>query len=155
MLELKKLFQIKKSAAFSYIEAVVSLLIISLICFLIANVYSVSIKSINKTRNKLTATILHMNADSELRDLINGINYPYWVKEYNIESDENTITVEYFKGNPEKYTGTFNNIKIVECDFLRTNNKEPIGIFIKYTINDKEYETKELFSSFPFGAVKI
>lgn len=155
IVRLKKCFLKSKASGFSYIEAVVSLLIISLIGVLLASVYSISIKSISKMRIKINDSVEHLRVDDELRDFISCVDYPFWVKEYKVDSSENSITVEYFKGIEGTETKEFKNIEITECDFLRNEQKEPFGLYVKYKLKEQEYETKVLFSSFPFGAVKF
>lgn len=153
IIKLKKLFQ-NKSSGFSYIEAIVSLLIISLVAVMIASVYSVSIKSLTNTRHKFKYSINHLKADEEIREFISSVDYPFWINEYKLDSSENSITVEYYKGIEGFTTKEFNDVKIIECDFIRTSENEPVGIYVKYILNEKEYETKSLLASFPYGAVR-
>ena len=153
IIKLKKLFQ-NKASGFSYIEAIVSLLIISLVAVMIASVYSVSIKALTNTRQKLKNSINHLKVDEEIREFISSVDYPFWIKEYKMNFSENAITVEYHKGIEGCTTKEFNEVKIIECDFIRTSDKEPVGIYVKYILNEKEYETKSLFASFPYGAVR-
>lgn len=125
IVRLKKCFLKSKASGFSYIEAVVSLLIISLIGVLLASVYSISIRSVSKARIKIKDSVNHLRVDDELREFISCVDYPFWVKEYKVDSSENSITVEYFKGVEGTTTKEFKDIEITECDFLRNEQKEP------------------------------
>lgn len=157
----RKLLEMKKknplSAGYSFIEVLVSLIIIALIGGILYFSYAVSVKSINSSRHKLQYAIIRLNTDTVLRKNIQRINIPYWINETpDITANENKIYLDWIDGKKEKKTITFSNkVSFTECIPILTSNKKIKGIEVKYLIDNNEYKTVSLFSSRPYGEIEL
>ena len=69
-MNMQKIIYKDKIPAFTYIEVLVSLIIISLIASLLYFSYFVSIRSIRKSEDDLKIQILRLDVDAKIRDSV-------------------------------------------------------------------------------------
>ncbi|MBO4404927.1 MAG: type II secretion system protein, partial [Treponema sp.] len=136
------------SSAFSYVEVLVSLFIISMISIVLAVSYSVGIKAVVKDKESVFSSYKHMKVDSFLRKNIEKIEFPYWINELLLDAEDNILTISC---NNVTYT-----IKLPE--YVSIKKVEQLypdglaGVKISYEIGNKTYKSSVLFSSYSYGA---
>lgn len=141
---------------FTYIEVVVSLVIISLVAGLIYFSYAVSFKSLNSSKNRIKTEIIRINTDTLLRKNIESISIPFWDKEYDYSFSDNTIKLGRINGSREPYEIKLNDsVIITSCNPLKNKADKITGFEIRYQINGKEFETSALFASHDYGELEI
>ena len=144
--------------AFSFMEVLVSLVIISLISALLYFSYAVSLKSIAKSRQKTSDELTLLRTDSLLRSKIEGFRFPFWTKEIKFEFTGNSIEI-YHDGEKTENSSVLitvpEEIKITDCTALTGEDKSIRGLNIKYMIKETEHESKILFASRIYGENKI
>lgn len=146
----------KVHEGFTFIETLVSLSVITMICVMLVFCYSSSIKGITKSRVQVNADLELIDFDTTLRKLINSISLPEWKTDYNYTYTSSELFLEYVHGSSElAKTGINKNVKITDCSVIFYDNQKPAGLEIHYIYCGKEYTCNELFSSIPFGQEKL
>lgn len=142
--------------SFSYVETLVSLLVISIICVLLAFCYSTSVKSIVKTKQKAKEATQILQFDTFLRNTINSISVPAWEKDYTFTYSKNNIDLPWVNGKKEPQNTSIPEDFIIEkAETIKYKNSKPAGLKVIYTYNKKEYECSCLFSSIPYGVENL
>lgn len=144
------------SDGFSYIEVLVSLLIISLIGSLLFFSYSISVRSVDSSRKKVKTELLRIKTDSQLRKTIEKISIPSWTSEYEYNMINNTIELSWVDGkeNPQLLE-LDRKVEPIELKPLKFDDGHIVGFIIRYLINGTEYETVAVFASRPYGKEEI
>lgn len=150
-----KFFIFKREKGFSYIEVIISLLIISFIAGLLYFSYSICIKSLYSSKESIKNSIEHLEADKYLRESIQSVSLPFWQKTIEYAFTENEINISCSSGEIIKTFKMKHNIKLKEIDPIYTEGDRIKGLQIKYSINNKLYETKALFASRYYGDIQI
>ncbi|MCI6592811.1 MAG: type II secretion system GspH family protein [Spirochaetia bacterium] len=145
----------KKSEGFSYIEVIVSLLIISFIAGLLYFSYSICIKSLYSSKESIRNSIDHLEADEYLRESIQSVLVPFWQKSIDYSFTENEISISWDNGEVTKSFKMKAKAKIIEVNPIYSEEVRIKGLHIKYNVNNKSYETKALFASRYYGDVQI
>lgn len=150
------LLKSKHTKAFSYIEVLVSLFIISILSFVLYFSFGTVIKSYNSSKKKIKNASIQINTDSILRNNIEKIYIPYWENEYEFSFSNNSITLSWINGAEEKKEIFISNeVNIISAEVLYSANKKAIGLQIRYQIEDIDYELLAAFASIPYGAIKF
>jgi type II secretory pathway component PulJ len=157
---LKNLYNYKKikksKEAFTYIEVIVSLLIIALLAGLLYFSYAICIKGINSSRKSVKESIEWLNTDSILRKKIEAVSIPFWQKDYEYSFTPNSLTISWVNGLNASETINLPNIfKIQAVEPINSENDSIKGLIIKYQYKNSDYELKALFSSRPYGSAQI
>ena len=148
--------KLKINEAFTYIEVIVSLIIISLIACLLYFSYSICIKGFNSSRESVTDSLIHISVDSYFREKIQTVTIPYWLYDYEYTFTDSEIMLSWMNGEKKLDKVTVpKNVKIDDIRVIFSENKNIKGLHIKYFIKSKEYETKVLFASRVFGDLQI
>ncbi len=146
----------KAYEGFTFIETLVSLTVITMICVMLVFCYSSAIKGITKSRKQVNSDLELIDFDTSLRKIINSISLPQWKKDYNFTYTSTSLFLEYVNGSSEYIETTINkNFQIKNCFVIFYDNKKPAGLKVYYSYKNKEYICSELFSSIPFGQVKL
>ena len=146
----------KSKEGFTFIETIVSLAIITMICILLVFCYSSAIKGITKSREQVNSDLELIDFDTSLRKLINSISLPEWKNDYNFTYTSTSLFLEYVNGSSEYIETTINkNFQIKNCSVLFYDNEKPAGLKVSYSYKNKEYTCLELFSRIPVGQVKL
>ncbi len=146
----------KSKEGFTYIETLVSLAIVTMICVMLVFCYSSAIKGITKSREQVNSDFELIDFDTSLRKLINSISLPEWKKDYYVKYTPNSLLLEYVNGSSEYTETTINkNFQVKNCSVIFYDNEKPAGLKVCYSYKNKEYICSELFSSIPFGQVKL
>lgn len=147
-----------KQDGFTFIEAVVSLLIIALISAAIYATFATAYKALNTTQKSLIATSNVLIIDAKLRDSLSLVCIPFWVRNVHYSSTDTSITIPWVKGVESKsVTVSLENYKIENghIDIIKGVNEIPLGCHILYTIENKEYMTSIVFASIPLGQMSL
>jgi len=145
-----------RNEAFTLIETLVSLVIISIITTLIYFCCSSAIRNINKARNLTASDFKLIENDKNLRKIINSISVPDWETDYKLTYTPNSISFSWVEGQDCVYLYEFDNgFELKECTLMAYKNGEIAGIRIEYFYMGKNYECSQLFSSIPFGLMKL
>lgn len=151
-MNMQKIIYKDKIPAFTYIEVLVSLIIISLIAGLLYFSYFVSIRSLRKSENDLKIQILRLDVDTKIRDSAEEFIIPFWEKHINLTFSESQISFSWGDSPNNKRVLDFpSNVRIKNCDFLYSSSDIPQGLSVTYEINNQEFLTKALFASYFYG----
>lgn len=146
----------REDSAFSLVEVLVSLFIISLLCGALYFAFSTSTKSIFKARKSSADNYNWYINDEKIRNIITSVNIPYWARDFDFSATGNVISLNYVSGNSDtKEYLLSDSVDIVSFQILTTSASKPFGIYLKFKIDDFEYELKEVFSSLPDGLYGI
>lgn len=144
----------KKNNAFTLIEALISLLIISLIGLVITTAFSAGIKSLSKGTKRTNDQIKQLQTDTRVRTVAGKVCIPWWENECSISITSNSITFPWQNGLNEEQTVQFpKEITILSYELISTQNKHPIGIKLVCVNRTEEFIIEALFGSFPDGVV--
>ena len=146
----------KARAAFSYIEVVVSLMIISMVALLLYFTYAVSVRSVNSSKQRIKTEIVRIKTDTVLRRSIENIIVPAWISEYEYSFNDNSINLSWVNGNQNITEIEIEKmVKIISVEPLKTKTDKILGFEIKYSIDVNEFETIAIFASRPYGESEI
>lgn len=151
---LKKILkkQNEKVAAFTLIETLVSLLVVSLMGMILYFSFFVSVKSVNSSNNNVSVQIERLNTDRKLRTSIESVRVPFWVKEYDYSFSKNQLLFSWINGIDKKQNiGFSENVVLDSCIPILSKEDRIIGFEIKYSIKSNQFTTKALFSSYSYG----
>lgn len=151
---LKKILkkQNEKVAAFTLIETLVSLLVVSLMGMILYFSFFVSVKSVNSSNNNVSIQIERLNIDRKLRTSIESVRVPFWVKEYDYSFSKNQLLFSWINGIDKKQNiGFSENVVLDSCIPILSKEDRIIGFEIKYSIKSNQFTTKALFSSYSYG----
>ncbi|MBP3561599.1 MAG: hypothetical protein J6J67_03745 [Treponema sp.] len=151
---LKKILkkQNEKVAAFTLIETLVSLLVVSLMGMILYFSFFVSVKSVNSSNNNVSVQIERLNTDRKLRTSIESVRVPFWVKEYDYSFSKNQLLLSWINGIDKKQNiGFSENVVLDSCIPILSKEDRIIGFEIKYSIKSNQFTTKALFSSYSYG----
>ncbi len=151
-----KLLKNKHTNAFSFIEVLISLLIISMLTLLLYFSFGTIIKSYNLSKKKIKNSITQINTDSILRSNIEKICIPFWENEYDFSFSKNSLTINWLNGINETKTIIIPDIVcIIDVDMISNTKGKAIGLRILYQIEDSDYELTASFASIPYGVKKF
>lgn len=151
---LKKILkkQNEKVAAFTLIETLVSLLVVSLMGMVLYFSFFVSVKSVNSSNNNVSIQIERLNIDRKLRTSIESVRVPFWVKEYDYSFSKNQLLFSWINGIDKNQNISFSeNVVLDSCIPILSKEDRIIGFEIKYSINSNQFTTKALFASYSYG----
>lgn len=151
---LKKILkkQNEKVAAFTLIETLVSLLVVSLMGMILYFSFFVSVKSVNSSNNNVSVQIERLNTDRKLRTSIESVRVPFWVKEYDYSFSKNQLLLSWINGIDKNQNISFSeNVVLDSCIPILSKEDRIIGFEIKYSINSNQFTTKALFASYSYG----
>lgn len=151
---LKKILkkQNEKVAAFTLIETLVSLLVVSLMGMILYFSFFVSVKSVNSSNNNVSIQIERLNIDRKLRTSIESVRVPFWVKEYDYSFSKNQLLFSWINGIDKNQNISFSeNVVLDSCIPILSKEDRIIGFEIKYSINSNQFTTKALFASYSYG----
>lgn len=151
---LKKILkkQNEKVAAFTLIETLVSLLVVSLMGMILYFSFFVSVKSVNSSNNNVSVQIERLNTDRKLRTSIESVRVPFWVKEYDYSFSKNQLLLSWINGIDKNQNISFSeNIVLDSCIPILSKEDRIIGFEIKYSIKSNQFTTKALFASYSYG----
>lgn len=151
---LKKILkkQNEKVAAFTLIETLVSLLVVSLMGMILYFSFFVSVKSVNSSNNNVSIQIERLNIDRKLRTSIESVRVPFWVKEYDYSFSKNQLLFSWINGIDKNKNISFSeNVVLDSCIPILSKEDRIIGFEIKYSINSNQFTTKALFASYSYG----
>ncbi len=156
---------------FTFVETLVSLLIISLTAVILYGAFNSSIHAIYSSVSHTITNYQILKTDTVLRREVANICIPYWQKDFTYTTSYNKIELPWYcakdkwtlslfiseTGNliletdaDSKKTYTLlNGIEDISFKLVTASNNIPFGIKITYTKNDKKYITTVLFSSRP------
>ena len=151
---LKKILkkQNEKVAAFTLIETLVALLVVSLMGMVLYFSFFVSVKSVNSSNKNISIQIERLNIDRKLRNSIESVKVPFWIKEYDYSFSQNHLLLSWINGIEEKQNIIFSeNIALDSCMPILSKEDRIIGFEIKYFIKNNQFTTKALFASYSYG----
>ena len=151
---LKKILkkQNEKVAAFTLIETLVSLLVVSLMGMILYFSFFVSVKSVNSSNNNVSIQIERLNIDRKLRTSIESVRVPFWVKEYDYSFSKNQLLFSWINGIDKNKNISFSeNVVLDSCIPILSKEDRIIGFEIKYSIKSNQFTTKALFASYSYG----
>lgn len=151
---LKKILkkQNEKVAAFTLIETLVSLLVVSLMGMILYFSFFVSVKSVNSSNNNVSIQIERLNIDRKLRTSIESVRVPFWIKEYDYSFSKNQLLFSWINGIDKKQNISFSeNVVLDSCIPILSKEDRIIGFEIKYSIKSNQFTTKALFASYSYG----
>lgn len=151
---LKKILkkQNEKVAAFTLIETLVSLLVVSLMGMILYFSFFVSVKSVNSSNNNVSIQIERLNTDRKLRTSIESVRVPFWVKEYDYSFSKNQLLLSWINGIDKNQNISFSeNVVLDSCIPILSKEDRIIGFEIKYSIKSNQFTTKALFASYSYG----
>lgn len=151
---LKKILkkQNEKVAAFTLIETLVSLLVVSLMGMILYFSFFVSVKSVNSSNNNVSVQIERLNTDRKLRTSIESVRVPFWVKEYDYSFSKNQLLLSWINGIDKNQNISFSeNVVLDSCIPILSKEDRIIGFEIKYSIKSNQFTTKALFASYSYG----
>lgn len=151
---LKKILkkQNEKVAAFTLIETLVSLLVVSLMGIILYFSFFVSVKSVNSSNNNVSIQIERLNTDRKLRTSIESVRVPFWVKEYDYSFSKNQLLLSWINGIDKNQNISFSeNVVLDSCIPILSKEDRIIGFEIKYSIKSNQFTTKALFASYSYG----
>lgn len=153
----KKFIQIRKQTnAFTYIEVIVSLLIISVLAGLLYITFSIGIKQFRSSKKSVNYLIERLDTDTIIRTGIEKVSIPFWVTEYDYSFSNNEIALSWINGIKEKTIINIpDNAVIINIEEILSEKDSIKGLIVKYTINNHVYEIKALFASRTYGDVQI
>lgn len=153
---LYNIYKEKSRDAFTYIEVIVSLLIISLIAGVLYISYAACLKNIDSSRISVNDSIERLNTDTLIRKKIENVVIPFWIKKYETSYSSNTLTLQWINGIDKSETIIIpDNFSIVEVEQIVLEGNIPKGLIIKYEYKKNVYELKALFASRPYGKVQL
>lgn len=140
------------NSGYTYIEVLVSLLVISMLSALLFFSYSFCVRSIRKTRQNITSSIERLNFEYSIRKKINSVSIPYWLKDYELSTESNVLILNWVNGvNSLELIHYPATIKILKIEQITKKSGFIIGLKINYEFRGKEYEILELFASRKYG----
>ena len=146
----------KSDEAFTYVEVLVSLLIIALLAGLLYFSYAISIKSIKTSQLTLKTAIERLNTDLLIRQKVEQISIPFWYKSYDYSFTSNTLTLSWINGVRNSETiNVPDYISIIEVNPINTDSNESKGLQIIYNLHQRTYELKAFFASRPYGSIQL
>lgn len=146
----------KRSAAFTLLEGLISLLITSIVSCTIFVCFHTSINLIQFSKNNSKSFNHILRFDEDIRNAINKTSIPFYESELTLMISDNYIEIKEIN-NPNCYLCySFPEfIQIISIDFIVSESRKPIGLAIEYSYQDKTFMCKEIFSSFMVGAIRI
>ena len=142
-------------SGFTFIETLISLAIISMMAVVITGGILISLQSYRKARTEIKKANLLLASDTQLRNDASHIMIPYWVSEMKFSFTESSITYSWVDGKEDSQTFSYTNIAILDAELMKKGGKAPSGIRIKYEFDGNVYTASCLFSTFPYGDVKL
>ncbi len=156
---------------FTFVEIIASILILSIIGFLIWQGSSIAARMLFKSSDRSIATLSRLQLDEALRRETGNILIPFWISRVEIETSHNRIRIPYYQGDPDDHLvievigdsltitapgrdeyvhfGPFPGISAAPA---RDTEGNPIGINLKYASSrtaDARSEILYRFGSFP------
>lgn len=142
--------------AFTYVEVITALLIISLLAGLLYFSYAICVKQINKSNVSLHDSIDRLNTDSLIRSNIESVIIPYWIKDYDYSFSKNEINLSWVNGiKTNKTIIISDNYEILNVSPIGKNKKKIEGLIVEYRVNNQVYEIKALFASKTYGEISL
>lgn len=144
--------QNEKVVAFTLIETLVALLVVSLMGMVLYFSFFVSVKSVNSSNKNISIQIERLNIDRKLRNSIESVKVPFWIKEYDYSFSQNHLLLSWINGIEEKQNINFSeNVVLDSCMPILSKEDRIIGFEIKYSIKNNQFTTKALFASYSYG----
>ena len=155
-LKRSSLMRTKQEDGFSFIEVLVSLLIISLVGIVLYASFSTGFRAVEKSQTEVRTAVRHLQADHIIRSAAGAVQIPYWVTDYEMSAGERTLDLPWYEGEKESKTVQLPEHVIIEkSELIKKDGKSPFGIKIQYKIGKREYTTSAAFASFPAGIVTL
>jgi prepilin-type N-terminal cleavage/methylation domain-containing protein len=146
----------KSENGFTFIEVLVSLLIISSVGIVLYASFSAGFKGVEKSRTEIRDAVRHLQTDSVIRSAAESVQIPYWVTAYEMTAAGGSLELPWYEGKKETKTVQLPaGADIEKSELVREDGKSPFGIRITYKIGKREYTTSATFASFPAGKVKL
>ena len=141
---------------FTFIEVLVSLLIISLVGMVLYASFSAGFRGIEKSKAEMRTAVRRLQTDSIIRSAAGSVRIPYWITEYEMTAAGETLEFPWYDGEKEIKTVRLpSGVVIDKSELVRKDGEAPFGIRITYKIGKREYTTSAAFGSFPAGKVKL
>jgi len=161
-----RIFSLKNKKAFvnkngsTILEAIVALIIFSLLGVVILNTSNLTLKSICEANNTIFSISQLTQFEEYFRETMNKINMPFFLTSYNICYSQDSILIPYFEGDRDKYLEInysenticfsindnnftsdvnkkyFHGINILYLEFLKTETGSIEGIICHLTFNN-------------------
>lgn len=149
-----KLFSnyVNRNKGFSFVETLVSLLIVSLISTVMYFALSSSIKNILKIKEKERIDFQIFRTEQVVRETISSIEIPFWKKDLFFQVTEDFISCNYLNGNKEVEKKILPySIKDVVVDVIYFEETKPVGVKIEFEIKGQHRVISQTFASLPIG----
>lgn len=147
-----KLFLNCANKAFTFIETLVSLLIITIISTVMYLSFSSSIKDIIKIKEKERDSYKIFRIEQTIRDTISAVEIPFWSSDFYFSITEDTISCNYLNGNKEITTRKLPYpLKIINYEIVFFEKKKPVGIILNVEIDNCDRIINQTFASRPIG----
>jgi prepilin-type N-terminal cleavage/methylation domain len=146
----------KKANGFTFVEVLVSMLILALTGAVLYGSFSVGLKAVGKSHTEVWNAVQRMQTDSIIRSAAGSVQIPYWVNTYGMNSGERTLEFEWYGGEREHKTIQLPPyVLLKKSELVRGKDNRPLGVRITYTIGMQEYTTSAVFASLPPGKIKL
>ncbi len=161
----------KNEDGFTFVEVIASILILSIIGFLIWQGSSIATRVLFKSTDRSIATIRLLQLDEVMRRETGHIVIPFWISRLEIETTHSRISVPYYQGDPDdvliievvedalKITAPkhdkslhFGPFPGISAMVARDTGGNPIGIKLIHVASNLEDSLSEIlysFGSFP------
>lgn len=152
-----KLFSnfVNKDKGFSFIEALVSLLIVSIISTVTYFAFSSSIKNIIKIKEKERIDFKIFRTEQVIRDIISSVEIPFWKTDFYFRVEDDYISCNYLNGNKKIETRNLPYpIKPSSFDVVYFEEIKPVGVRIEYEIMGQYRKISQTFATLPIGLYK-
>lgn len=141
-----------KNNGFSFIETLVSLLIISIISTVMYLSFSSSIKEIIKIKEKEKLDYQIFRSEQIIRNTISSIDIPFWKRDFYFFITEDSISCNYQNGNNKIETKKLPySIKILSYEIIYFEKTNPVGIRIEFEMDNRIRIINQVFASRPIG----
>lgn len=145
-----------KNSAFTLMEALISLLIISLIGLVITSAFTSGTRSITKGNEKVKGVVKQLQTDIKIRSAAEKVCIPWWINECQISSTTDTITFPWQDGLPNECTVTVpSGISIIDFELIKVPQQHPAGIKVTCSYKSESFIIEALFASFPIGVIPL
>lgn len=143
---------VNRNKGFSFVETLISLLIISLISTVMYSAFSSSIKSIIKIKEKQKKDFEIFRTEQELRNIVSSIDIPFWEKNFYFKITDDSISCSYLNGNPKVETKNLPYpINLLSYNVVYFEKIKPVGVKIEYEIMGQPRIISQTFASQPIG----
>ena len=153
---MKKAKRFSKSVneAFSFIEVLVSLLIVSLVSLIMYFAFSSSVKTLVNAKKNIRNQYKIFVSEKIIRDTVASVDVPFWKTDFAFSINENSLSCNYLNGEVKTETVRLPyQIKILKSEIVYFEDTKPVGVKIEFEMENETRSIRQTFASRPLMLV--